>query len=72
MVLAGLLTAIAILVVFWKIGPRHFRWRIVEVPIDIAVTVGLMFLFWGTFSGMMSAMIGGLIFSIAFRFMVRA
>ena len=72
MVLAGALTSIAVLVVFWKIGPRYFRWKIVEVPIDIAVTVGLMLLFWGTFSGMMAAMSGGLIFAIVFRFMVRA
>jgi hypothetical protein len=65
----GLLTAIAILVVLWKIGFKRFKY--IEVPIDIAVTIGLMILFWGTFSGMMAAIIGGLFFSIFFRMAVK-
>jgi|DEB0MinimDraft_3_1074331.scaffolds.fasta_scaffold00073_32 hypothetical protein len=66
---AGILTSIAILIVLWKIGFRRFKY--IEVPMDIAVTLGLMFLFWGTFSGMMTAIFGGLFFSILFRLAVR-
>ena len=69
MIMAGILTAFAFLILFWKLGFRKFR--ILEVPIDIAVTLLMAILFWGTFSGMMTAIVGGLVFSLLFRAAVK-
>jgi hypothetical protein len=67
MILMGLLTALAILVVMWKMNIR--RWLAFEVPLDIMVTVGLGALgaATGTISGLMIGIISGLIFSLVFR-----
>ena len=55
---------------FWKLGFRKFK--LLEVPIDLGVTAVMALLFWGTFSGMMTAIVGGLVFSLLFRVAVRA
>ena len=62
MIFAGLISALGILFLLFKFGVR----RIIsfDIPIDIASTGLLMFLFAGTFGGMMAAMFGGLIISI--------
>lgn len=67
MLLMGLLTALAVLVVMWKMNIR--RWLAFEVPVDIIVTVGLGALgaATGTVSGVMIGIISGLIFSLVFR-----
>ena len=70
MIIAGILTAFAFLVLFWKLGFKKFR--LLEVPIDLGVTVTMALLFWGTFSGMMAAIVGGLVFSLLFRVAVKA
>jgi len=62
MIFAGLISALGILFLLFKFGVR----RIIsfDIPIDIASTGLLMFLFAGTFGGMMAAMFCGLIISI--------
>ena len=69
MIMAGILTALCFLVLFWKLGFRRFR--LFEVPIDLGVTGAMALLFWGTFSGMMTAIVGGLVFSLLFRVAVK-
>ncbi len=69
MITAGILTALGFLVLFWKLGFRRFR--LFEVPIDLGVTAIMALLFWGTFSGMMTAIVGGLVFSLLFRVAVK-
>jgi len=63
MIIAGLLSAAGLLFLIFKFGIR----RIVayDIPIDIAITGLLMYAFAGTYSGMIAAMIGGLVVSIA-------
>lgn len=60
--IAGLLSALGLLFLIFKFGIR----RVVsyDIPIDVAVTGFLMWAFAGTYSGMMAAMIGGLVVSI--------
>lgn len=70
MIMAGILTALGFLVLFWKLGFRRFR--LFEVPIDLGVTGAMALLFWGTFSGMMTAIVGGLVFSLLFRVAVKS
>jgi len=62
MIFAGLLSALGLLVLIFKFGIR----RIIayDIPIDIVSTGLLMYLFAGTYSGMIAAMVGGLIISI--------
>jgi len=62
MIMAGLISAAGILFLLFKFGVR----RVIsfDIPIDIATTGLLMFLFAGTFGGMMAAMVGGLSISI--------
>jgi len=62
MITAGLLSAAGLLFLIFKFGVR--RALSFDIPIDIAVTGLLMFLFAGTFGGMMAAMVGGLTVSI--------
>ena len=63
MIIAGLLSALGLLFLIFKFGVR----RIIsyDIPIDIAITSFLVYAFAGTFSGMLAAMIGGLIVSVA-------
>jgi hypothetical protein len=60
--IAGLLSALGLLFLIFKFGIR----RVVsyDIPIDVAVTGFLMWAFAGTYSGMMAAMIGGLVVSV--------
>jgi|TARA_A200000159_G_C7170139_1_gene275059 hypothetical protein len=62
MILAGLLSAAGLLFLIFKFGVR--RAISFDIPIDIACTGLLMFLFAGTFGGMFTAMIGGLVISV--------
>jgi len=69
MILAGFLSALGLLFLIFKFGVR----RIItyDIPIDIAVTGFLMYAFAGTYSGMLAAMIGGLIVSVTLFVMKR-
>jgi|TARA_B110000438_G_C15455413_1_gene496448 hypothetical protein len=62
MVLAGTISALGLLFLLFKFGIR----RVIsfDIPVDIGFTALLMFLFAGTFGGMMAAMVGGLIISV--------
>jgi membrane protein CcdC involved in cytochrome C biogenesis len=62
MIFAGILSALGLLFLIFKFGIR----RIItyDIPIDIAVTGFLMYVFAGTYSGMIAAMVGGLIVSV--------
>ena len=62
MMIAGITAAAGLLFLVLKLGPK----RIIgyDIPIDIAITALLMWSFAGTYSGMMAALIGGLIVSI--------
>lgn len=62
MIIAGLLTACAFLILFYKLGIRRVLNH--DILVDIAVTFFLMWVFAGTFAGMMAAIIGGLFVSI--------
>ena len=67
--IAGLLYALGLLFLIFKFGIR----RVIsyDIPVDIAVTLLLMYVFAGTYSGMMAAMVGGLIVSITLFIMKR-
>ena len=69
MIIAGLLSALGLLFLIFKFGIR----RIItyDIPIDIVVTGFLMYAFAGTYSGMLAAMIGGLIVSVTLFVMKR-
>jgi|TARA_B110000444_G_scaffold107248_1_gene101406 hypothetical protein len=69
MIYAGLLSAVGLLVLIFKLNIR----RIItyDIPIDIAVTALLMYLFAGTYSGMIAAMVGGLVVSVTLFIMKR-
>ena len=62
MITAGLISAAGLLFLLFKFGAR--RVITYDIPIDILTTSLLMFLFAGTFGGMMAAMVGGLIISV--------
>jgi len=69
MIFAGLLSALGLLFLIFKFGVR----RIIayDIPIDITVTAFLIYAFAGTYSGMIAAMVGGLIVSITLYVMKR-
>jgi membrane protein CcdC involved in cytochrome C biogenesis len=62
MILAGIISAAALLFLLFKLGIS----KVVsyDIPIDIAATGFLMAMFAGTYGGMMAAMLGGLIISV--------
>jgi len=62
MIIAGLLSAMGLLVLLFKFGIR--RILAYDIAIDIAATGLLMYLFAGTYSGMFAAMVGGLVISV--------
>jgi len=62
MLLAGLLTAAGFLILLYKLNIKRILQY--DLIIDIAVTFFLMWIFAGTFAGMMAAIIGGLLVSI--------
>jgi len=69
MLVVGALTAAATLFVLYKINIYRVLWA--EVPVDIAFTVGLLFIFAGTLGGMIAAVFAGLILSGALWFLKR-
>jgi len=62
MLLAGLLTALGMLFLLYKVGFK--RVLAYDVVVDIVATLGLMSIFAGTYSGMMAAIVGGLFISV--------
>ena len=62
-------SAAGLLFLIFKFGVR--RAISFDIPLDIACTGLLMFLFAGTFGGMMAAMVGGLVVSITLLIMKR-
>jgi len=62
MLSAGLLTALGIVFLLYKVGFK--RVLAYDVIVDIVATIGLMYVFSGTYSGMMAAIIGGLFISV--------
>ena len=61
-VLMGFLTAVAAFILMWKINLEFFakyQWQT-----DVAVSLGLTVLFFGTFQGVMTAVIAGIFISI--------
>ncbi len=69
MITAGLISAAGLLFLIFKFGVR--RAISFDIPLDVACTGLLMFLFAGTFGGMMAAMVGGLVVSITLLVMKR-
>jgi len=69
MIYAGLISATGLLFLIFKFGIR--RVITYDIPIDIAVTALLIYAFAGTYSGMLAAMVGGLIVSITLFVMKR-
>ena len=62
MILMGALSALAILLVMFRLGIKRFlRWPALT---DVLVSVLLAWVFAGTLGGMIAAITGGLIFSV--------
>ena len=62
MLVAGLLTAVGMLFLLYKVGLK--RVLAYDVIVDIVATLGLMTIFAGTYAGMMAAIVGGLFISV--------
>jgi len=62
MLTIGILSALGLLLLALKIGGRKVIGM--DVVFDIGITVTLMIMFYGTFSGMAAAMFGGLFVTI--------
>ena len=62
MLLIGIISALGLLLLSLKIGGRKVIGM--DVWFDIGITITLMIMFAGTFSGMTAAMIGGLFVTI--------
>ena len=62
MLLIGILSALGLLLLVLKVGGRKTIGA--DIFIDVAITVTLMVCFYGTYSGMVAAMLGGLITSV--------
>ena len=62
MIIAGLLTACAFLILLYKLNLKRVLQY--DIVVDVAITFFLMWIFAGTFAGMMAAIIGGLFVSI--------
>lgn len=62
MLLIGIVSALGLLLLALKIGGRKTIGN--DVFVDVLITVTLMVCFYGTFSGMTAAMVGGLCASI--------
>lgn len=61
-IFSGILSAVAITVVMMRIDMKKFAGY--PAICDMAVTLGLTFLLYGTWSGIVAAIIGGLTFSV--------
>ena len=62
MLTIGIISALGLLLLALKIGGRKIIGM--DIYFDIAITITLMIMFAGTFSGMAAAMIGGLFVTI--------
>ena len=62
MILAGILTAAAFLIMLYKLNIKRILQY--DLLVDVVITFFLMWIFAGTFAGMMAAIIGGLMVSI--------
>jgi lysylphosphatidylglycerol synthetase-like protein (DUF2156 family) len=62
MLLIGILSAFGLLLLLLKVGGRKVIGA--DIFVDIAITITLLICFYGTYSGMVAAMLGGLISSI--------
>ena len=62
MLLVGILSALGLLLLALKAGGRKTIGN--DIFVDVLITVTLMVCFYGTFSGMTAAMVGGLTASI--------
>jgi len=62
MLLVGILSALGLLLLALKAGGRKTIGH--DIFVDVLITVTLMVCFYGTFSGMTAAMVGGLTASI--------
>ena len=63
--IAGLVTALGILIILFKIGLRRVLYW--EVPLDVFFTIGVPILMSGTYSGLMTAVFAGIGVSIGLR-----
>lgn len=62
---AGFLTVLAIAFIIMKFNKNTLRRMLgYTIPIDITVTLFLTWLLAGTYSGMMAAIVGGILFSV--------
>ena len=61
-IMAGLFSACGVLFLLAKMNFKRVLW--LDVPIDVASTALLVVLFFGTFAGMMAAVIGGCLISV--------
>lgn len=62
MLLIGILSAFGLLLLMLKVGGRKTIGA--DIFVDVAITITLMVCFYGTYSGMVAAMLGGLAASI--------
>jgi hypothetical protein len=62
MLLVGILSALGLLILALKAGGRKTIGH--DIFVDVLITVTLMVCFYGTFSGMTAAMVGGLTASL--------
>ena len=62
MLLVGILSALGLLLLALKAGGRKTIGN--DIFVDVLITITLMVCFYGTFSGMAAAMVGGLCASI--------
>lgn len=60
---AGMLSAVAFYIVFWKLGIERVCGY--DVYVDVTATIVLMLMFAGTYTGMIAAVIAGLLLSVA-------
>ena len=67
MLLVGILSALGLLILALKAGGRKTIGH--DIFVDVLITVTLMVCFYGTFSGMTAAMVGGLSASLVLFFM---
>ena len=63
MLLIGIFSALGLLLLALKAGGRKTIGH--DIVVDVMITLTLMVCFYGTFSGMAAAMVGGLVASVA-------
>ena len=62
MLLIGIFSALGLLLLALKMGGRKTIGH--DIVVDVMITLTLMVCFYGTFSGMAAAMVGGLVASV--------